>query len=141
MHSAVMTNTEPDTSTLTVRIPKDLADRLKARADELERSVNWMVKNILSRALEAASPAWPSPPDQTSGRSLYGVALRWYMPPFGEVTEERVDIAVARAVRDLQEQGAENVVIDGPWAEAPMTMREPNYGDDVAIVNRYPSAV
>lgn len=148
VHHDVMTDTDLDlqagsdtsqqTIALSVRVPRPLADRLKDRADEQQRSVNWLIKDLILKFLQEDEEkvTWP---ENSGGRSLFGVAMRWYMPDFCDLTEERIDLAIARAAQALIGQGAEGVVVDGPWAEMPMSMREPNYGEGVAAVNRYPS--
>lgn len=80
----------PEDALRSVRMPQALLDRLQARADQIDRSVNWLIGQACEAYLEAREttlPPFPSAEMATVGAE-FRATLRWHMPFFADDIEK-----------------------------------------------------
>lgn len=132
-----MTTTEEGTGSrvLSIRLPNDLADEIVRRADEVDRSTSWYIKNALQvmvEQLQTSNLRYPDPlPESESGQcpSRFTATFDFRMPLFSFPedadhtiapasdqdrigTERRIESALNECAHVLRRWGCkENIVI------------------------------
>lgn len=132
-----MTTTDPEVqpswhTPISVRLPDDLYQRAVAHADDLDRSVSWLMRNALQVFLDGhdARARIPQPAeDSHGGYTTYGAFVRWSIrtPALGDMTEDRFADAVLSIGTGamLHDAGCDTVAVDGPWAIKPLQAAAP----------------
>lgn len=99
---------EPMSQVYSIRLPVLLADRLRALADEQDRSFNWQVRQALETFLEGRErPGTTYPPfPERDGSWTFQAIMRWNMPDYEDDIETGF-VGTETRIRDCMNEWAE----------------------------------